>query len=324
MRSQGMLGKDAPYVPGWDCHGLPIEWKIEEQYRAEGKSKEDVPTDQLRRDCRVFASHWLKIQREQIQAPGPDRRFRAALYHHEFPRRGGDRARGDEVRGERIALSRLPPGDVVAGGEDRAGRCRDRISREVLARDLCEIPDRQRRPRRQFCGDLDHHALDHSRQPRHRLFAGNLLRALPDRRRRRWLAGARGRTNPAGRSSGRGSRQAGQDDAEPGAHGRAGRTCRPRSAAHPFRSLGYDFEVPLLAGAHVTAEAGTGFVHTAPGHGEDDFELVRHRPIPAMRPKIPTPSAWSNRTAPMVRMCLISRAGKSSPPKARMATPMAR
>ena len=63
VRSQGMLGKDAPYVPGWDCHGLPIEWKVEEQYRADGKSKDEVPTDQLRRDCRVFASHWLKIQR---------------------------------------------------------------------------------------------------------------------------------------------------------------------------------------------------------------------------------------------------------------------
>src|SRR5690348_925702 len=60
VRSQGMLGKDSPYVPGWDCHGLPIEWKVEEQYRAEGKAKEEVATDQLRRDCRVFASHWLK------------------------------------------------------------------------------------------------------------------------------------------------------------------------------------------------------------------------------------------------------------------------
>ena len=42
VRSQGMLGRDAPYVPGWDCHGLPIEWKIEERYRAEGKSKDEV------------------------------------------------------------------------------------------------------------------------------------------------------------------------------------------------------------------------------------------------------------------------------------------
>ena len=50
VRSQRMMGKDAHYVPGWDCHGLPIEWKIEETYRAEGKSKDDVPIDRLRRD----------------------------------------------------------------------------------------------------------------------------------------------------------------------------------------------------------------------------------------------------------------------------------
>src|SRR5271154_4789154 len=69
-RSQQMLGKDAPYVPGWDCHGLPIEWKVEEKYRAEGKSKDSVAKDQLRRDCREFATHWLGVQREQIKRLG--------------------------------------------------------------------------------------------------------------------------------------------------------------------------------------------------------------------------------------------------------------
>src|SRR3954454_5404601 len=70
VRSQGMLGKDAPYIPGWDCHGLPIEWKIEERYRAEGKSKEEVPVDQLRRDCRAFAEKWIDVQREQFKRLG--------------------------------------------------------------------------------------------------------------------------------------------------------------------------------------------------------------------------------------------------------------
>jgi len=70
VRSRGMLGYDAPYVPGWDCHGLPIEWKIEEKYRAEGKSKEDVPIEQLRKDCRDFANHWIDVQREQFKRLG--------------------------------------------------------------------------------------------------------------------------------------------------------------------------------------------------------------------------------------------------------------
>src|ERR1700761_6605088 len=69
-RSQTMLGKDAPYIPGWDCHGLPIEWKIEERYRKEGKSKDSVPIDQLRKDCREFANHWIGVQREQFKRLG--------------------------------------------------------------------------------------------------------------------------------------------------------------------------------------------------------------------------------------------------------------
>ncbi|HUJ03641.1 MAG TPA: class I tRNA ligase family protein, partial [Rhizomicrobium sp.] len=70
VRSQGMLGKDAPYIPGWDCHGLPIEWKIEEKYRAAGKSKDDIPVVELRRECRAFAEHWIDVQREQFKRLG--------------------------------------------------------------------------------------------------------------------------------------------------------------------------------------------------------------------------------------------------------------
>ena len=70
VRSQQMLGKDAPYVPGWDCHGLPIEWKIEEEYRAKGKSKDEVPVLKLRAECRAFAERWIGVQREQFKRLG--------------------------------------------------------------------------------------------------------------------------------------------------------------------------------------------------------------------------------------------------------------
>ena len=69
-RSQTMLGKDSNYVPGWDCHGLPIEWKIEEQYRAQGKDKNDVPIIEFRRECREFAEKWIDIQREEFKRLG--------------------------------------------------------------------------------------------------------------------------------------------------------------------------------------------------------------------------------------------------------------
>ena len=69
-RSQQMSGKDAYYVPGWDCHGLPIEWKIEEQYRAKGKDKDTVPALEFRQECRDFATNWINVQREEFKRLG--------------------------------------------------------------------------------------------------------------------------------------------------------------------------------------------------------------------------------------------------------------
>jgi isoleucyl-tRNA synthetase len=69
-RSQQMMGKDANYVPGWDCHGLPIEWKIEEKYRDAGKNKDDVPIVKFRKECREFANKWINIQREEFKRMG--------------------------------------------------------------------------------------------------------------------------------------------------------------------------------------------------------------------------------------------------------------
>ncbi len=66
VRSQRMMGKQAHYVPGWDCHGLPIEWKIEEQYRAKGRNKDEVPVVEFRQECRAFAEGWLNVQREEF------------------------------------------------------------------------------------------------------------------------------------------------------------------------------------------------------------------------------------------------------------------
>ena len=69
-RSQQMLGKDSYYVPGWDCHGLPIEWKIEETYRKKKKNKDEVPIVEFRKECREFAEHWINIQRDEFKRLG--------------------------------------------------------------------------------------------------------------------------------------------------------------------------------------------------------------------------------------------------------------
>ena len=70
VKSQTMLGNDSNYVPGWDCHGLPIEWKIEEQYRAKGRNKDAVPINEFRAECREFAKQWVDVQREEFKRLG--------------------------------------------------------------------------------------------------------------------------------------------------------------------------------------------------------------------------------------------------------------
>ncbi|MBI6630185.1 isoleucine--tRNA ligase [Pontibaca salina] len=70
VRSQQMMGRDARYIPGWDCHGLPIEWKIEEKYRDKGRDKDQVPVIEFRKECRDFASHWIGVQRDEFKRLG--------------------------------------------------------------------------------------------------------------------------------------------------------------------------------------------------------------------------------------------------------------
>jgi isoleucyl-tRNA synthetase len=70
VRSQSLMGKDAPFIPGWDCHGLPIEWKIEEQYRKKKLDKDQVPAAEFRAECRAYAEHWVNVQREQFKRLG--------------------------------------------------------------------------------------------------------------------------------------------------------------------------------------------------------------------------------------------------------------
>ena len=70
VRFNQMMGKDAPYVPGWDCHGLPIEWKVEEEYKKKGKNKDTIPVNEFREECRQFAASWIEIQKKEFNRLG--------------------------------------------------------------------------------------------------------------------------------------------------------------------------------------------------------------------------------------------------------------
>ena len=82
VKSHQMMGYDAVYVPGWDCHGLPIEWKIEEQYRNKGLDKDAVDASEFRNECRRFAENWVRVQSEQFQRLGIFGDWDKSLHHH--------------------------------------------------------------------------------------------------------------------------------------------------------------------------------------------------------------------------------------------------
>ncbi len=277
-RTQQMLGKDANYVPGWDCHGLPIEWKIEEQYRAKGRDRSAVPINDFRRECREFAEHWIEVQRQEFKRLGVIGRWddpyltmtfdSEALIAAELMKfaAGGMLYRGSKpvmwsvVEGTALAEAEVEYLDhesdtiwakfpVVGGPGDLVG-----ASVAIWTTTPWTIPGN-----RAVCysGRLPYGVYEVTAAP-----DGNWAKAGD----RLILADALAPdVMGAARVDGFEKRRAiGADDL-------AAATC-----AHPLRAAGlggYGFDVPLLAGEHVTDDAGTGFVHTAPGHGREDFEI---------------------------------------------------
>ncbi len=133
-RSFQMRGYDANYVPGWDCHGLPIEWKIEEEnYRAKGKAKPDLKEPaamiEFRRECRAYAEKWIKVQGDEFQRLGIVGDFDNPYLTMNFHAESRIARRAVEDRRKRPALSRLQADHVVGGRTHRACRSRSRIPR---------------------------------------------------------------------------------------------------------------------------------------------------------------------------------------------------
>ncbi len=270
VRSRGFLGYDAPFVPGWDCHGLPIEWKIEEKYRKEGKSKDNVPVEILRKDCREFAQHWIGVQREQFKRLGcigqwdkpyttMDYRAEATIARelHKFVDNGllyrGFRpvmwspvektalAEAEVEYQEKSSPTIFVKFPVVAGPHKGT-------SVVIWTTTPWTIPGNR--------------AIAYSPTLSYGVYE---VEAQHD-----------------GSTAKKGERLLLADDlaADTAKHAKAelkriGDFAPAGTLAHhPLRHAGYDFDVPLLPGEHVTADTGTGFVHTAPGHGEEDFELM--------------------------------------------------
>jgi len=277
-RAQQMLGKDAHYVPGWDCHGLPIEWKIEEQYREKGKDKDSVPIIEFRKECRDFASHWVDVQRGEFRRLGVEGDWANPYMTMTFAAEaqilreiGKFLMNGGLFRGSKPVLWSVVEKTALAEAEVEY---HDHVSSTIHVafpvRDSADpifggaaaviwtttpwtIPGNRAIA---YGAALDYVLLeveavaDGSRvAPGAKLI---LAKDLKDS-----FTAAAGITESRILWSGPGTRL-------------AGIVCR-----HPLAGQGYDFPVPLLPGGFVTTEQGTGLVHIAPGHGADDWELGR-------------------------------------------------
>jgi len=272
VRSRGFLGFDAPYVPGWDCHGLPIEWKIEEKYRAEGKSKDDVPIDQLRRDCRDFANYWIDVQRKQFQRLGcigewdkpyttMDYRAEAVIASelHKFV------GNGLLYRGFRPVM--WSPVEKTALAEAEV-EYREKASPTIYVKFPVVKGDNSLKGASVVIWTTTPWTIPGNRAI---AFSPTMTYGLYEVVEQR-----EGAIPHAG-----GLLLLGDDLAQQTAQHaklvlRRVRDVDPAGliCAHPLRGMGYDFDVPVLPGEHVTADTGTGFVHTAPGHGAEDFVLM--------------------------------------------------
>ncbi|TPM08161.1 MULTISPECIES: isoleucine--tRNA ligase [unclassified Mesorhizobium] len=288
-RSFQMRGRDANYVPGWDCHGLPIEWKIEEQYRAKGKNKDEVPVNEFRKECRDFAAHWIGVQGAEFQRLGVIGDFKnpyTTMAFHAEARIAGELLKfamsGQLYRGSKPVMWSVVERTALAEAEIEY---QDYESDTIWAKfPVASLV----RPVADGEAALTEGALDLLQA--HVVIWTTTPWTIPGNRAVNYspridygLYEVTAAENAFGPQPG--EKLIFADTLAEEASVKAKVTLnRLRSVSaqelgsltlsHPFKGLGggYEFPVPMLAGDHVTDDAGTGFVHTAPGHGREDFD----------------------------------------------------
>ncbi len=299
VRSHQMMGFDARYVPGWDCHGLPIEWKIEEQYRSKGKNKDDVPINELRGECRKFAQGWVDVQREEFKRLGVQGKWDDPYLTMNFE--------SEAVIAEEF-MKFVMNGSLYRGSKPVMW---SPVEKTALAEAEIEYHDHQshtiwvkfevQRPigEENEAGIAYENAIfGHQNQPvsvviwtttpwtipSNKAVAYNPkiaygLYEVEETQEESWTA--------------KGDRLIFADALAEDALEKSRVTKFRRVASvsanelakmvckHPFADLDpfwdYPEGVPMIDGDHVTDDAGTGFVHTAPSHGADDYECFVKR-----------------------------------------------
>ena len=270
VRTQTLKGKDAPYVPGWDCHGLPIEWKVEEQYRKKKLNKDEVPLEEFRAECRAYAQHWVDVQREQLKRLGIGGDWEHPYLTMDFDAeativrellkfaesgqlyRGAKPVMWSPVEKTALAEAEVEYEDIVSTQID--------VAFEIIESPIPEL--------------VGAHAVIWTTTPwtipvnQALAYGPDVLYGLYEHEDgRKYLLSVELKDQV----SGRWLKDAGEIASW---HGRdlAGTIAR-----HPMHALGGFFAGPrpLLAGDFVTTDSGTGLVHMSPDHGEDDFDLCK-------------------------------------------------
>ena len=277
-RAEQMAGKDAYYIPGWDCHGLPIEWQIEQEYRKKGRDKDEVPVDQFRRECRAYADKWIETQMTEFIRLGVqaewDRRYLTMSYKAEaqivrelgkFLLNGGLYKGAKPVMWSPVEKTALAEAEVeyhditspaifvrfpVVTASDPALEGADIV---IWTTTPWTIPGN----RAIAFGEAVEYAVyevkevedgAHAKPGDRLVFATALEQAV---------CGKAHVTRVERLATLPGTALAGT------------------VARHPLAGDHYRIDAPLFAGDFVSTDQGSGFVHIAPGHGADDFELGR-------------------------------------------------
>ena len=276
VRSRQMMGFNAPYVPGWDCHGLPIEWKIEEKYRKKKLNKDEVPPAEFRQECRDFAAHWIEVQKVEFQRLGItgdwDNPYTTMAYAAEatiVSELLKFASQGSLYRGSKPVM--WSPVEKTALAEAEV-EYHDHTSTMIWV----SFPIiKTNQPMFEGASIViwtttpwtipGNRAISYSNNLRYGVIT---VDEVED-----WSLAKKGKNLVVSENLIQDfTNSVGIKKYTKLASGMAGADLIGTLCAHPWRGQGYDFDVPLIPADHVTDEQGTGFVHTAPGHGAEDYD----------------------------------------------------
>jgi isoleucyl-tRNA synthetase len=272
IRMKQMQGYDAPFVPGWDCHGLPIEWKIEEQIRESGKSKNDVPIAEFRNMCHKFAEYWIDVQRSGFKRLGVSADWKNPYLTMNFENEaeiarcmGKFIVDGTLYRGERPVYWSVVEETALADAEieymDKKSASLY-VAFEIKSTDVDFLKD-------SYCiiWTTTPWSIPGNRVV---AFREDIEYCLIEANDRKFIV-ATDLINDFSETTGVKCKTIKTFSGKV----LEGAICRP-----PLHKSGYDFDVPMLHGEHVKTDSGTGLVHTAPEHGVEDFVLCKKHMIP--------------------------------------------